>query len=87
MISCSTMLRARGDAETRPSLNLSAETRASKKALIVEDVKVVEKELKGRHYECDRLTHRELLSSAGTEYTGKLFSGEYSLLWISSPQE
>ena len=43
--------------------------------------------LKTKGYECDRITHNELLSSAGTEYTGKLISGLYSLLWIATPSD
>ncbi len=28
-----------------------------------------------------------MLSSTGTEYTGKLLKGDYSLLWISTPSD
>ena len=57
------------------------------KALIVEDVRSAEIELKTSGYDCDRITHSEMLSSTGTEYTGKLLKGEYSLLWISTPSD
>ena len=43
--------------------------------------------LKERGYECDRLTHNEVVSSAGTEHTGKILRGEYSILWISTPND
>ena len=55
------------------------------KALIVEDIREAEIELRSRGYDCDRITHTELLSSAGTVYTGKLLKGDYSLLWMSTP--
>ncbi len=42
-------------------------------ALIIEDTRESEIE--------------ELLSLAGTEYTGKLIKGDYSLLWISTPND
>ena len=59
----------------------------SRKALIVEDIREAEIELKEKGYECDRITHNELLSSSGAEYTGKLLKGDYSLLWISTPND
>ncbi len=57
------------------------------KGLIIEDIRESEIELRNRGYECDRITHHELFSSAGTEYTGKLIKGDYSLLWISTPND
>ena len=36
---------------------------------------------------CDRLTHNDLLSTAGQEQTGKLIRGDYIVLWISSPDD
>ena len=59
----------------------------SDRALVVEDFREVEIELRKRNYECDRLTHNELLSSSGTEYTGKLLKGDYSLVWITTPND
>ena len=59
----------------------------SGRALIVEDIREAEVQLKEVGYTCDRITHNELLSSSGTEYTGKLMQGNYSLLWISSPDD
>ena len=56
-------------------------------ALIIEDIREAEIELKGRGYDCSRITHNEVLSSAGTEYTGKLLKGDYSLLWVSTPND
>ena len=57
------------------------------RALVVEDIRAAEIELRQRGHQCDRLTHNELLSSSGTEYTGKLLRGEYSMLWISTPND
>jgi len=59
----------------------------SRNALIIEDIREAEIVLKSQGYECDRITHNELLSSAGTEYTGKLLRGDYSMLWISTPDD
>ena len=59
----------------------------SNRALVVEDIRAAELHLKTKGYECDRITHNEFLSSAGTEYTGKLLSGLYSLLWIATPSD
>ena len=43
--------------------------------------------LRSYGHDCDRITHNELMSSSGTEYTGKLLKGDYGLLWISSPHD
>ena len=59
----------------------------SNKALIVEDIRASEIELRDRGYEGDRITHNGLLSADGTAYTGKLLKGDYSLLWISTPND
>jgi len=56
-------------------------------ALVVEDIREADVALRECGYTCERLTHNELLSSAGTEYTGKLLKGDYSLLWISTPND
>ena len=57
----------------------------STKALIVEDIRRADLVLKSCGFECDRITHNELLSTSGTEYTRKLMQGEYSVLWIGTP--
>ena len=49
----------------------------SGKALIVEDIREAEVQLRTRGYECDRITYNKLLSSSGTEYTGKLLKDNY----------
>ena len=59
----------------------------SGKALIVEDIREVVTLLTDKGMMCERITHNELLSSAGTDYTGKLINGEYSMLWISTPND
>ncbi len=41
--------------------------------------------LRERDYVCDRLTHVELMSIVGEEYTAKLARMEYQLLWVSTP--
>jgi hypothetical protein len=60
---------------------------AQMKALIVEDAREVEPELRQRGYQCDRITHVDLLSSAGTEYFAKLAKGDYAVLWITTPND
>ena len=58
----------------------------SGRVLILEDISEATVQLREKGYECD-LTHSELLSSSGTEHTGKVFKGDYSLLWIRSPDD
>ena len=53
-------------------------------ALVIEDVREACVELRERGYECDRIIHNELMTSAGEEYTGKLQKGDYVLVWIST---
>ena len=38
-------------------------------------------------YQCDRLSHNELMMSVGSIHTGNLISGKYKLLWISTPAD
>ncbi len=76
----------RGGAHSGPAPDVRGNMHSGK-ALIVEDIRESEIELRSRGYECDRITHNELLSSAGTEYTGKLLKGDYNLLWISTPND
>ena len=59
----------------------------SVRAFILEDVREADILLKSYGHDCDRITHNELLSASGTEYTGKLLKGDYDLLWISSPHD
>ena len=42
------------------------------RALVFEDIREACVELRRRRYECDRLTHNELMTITGEEYTGKL---------------
>ena len=60
---------------------------AGRKALVVEDVRLREKELVRDGYECSRITHGEATGNAGTESTSKLFKGDYNILWISTPND
>ena len=62
-------------------------TNTTKKALVIEDVREACIELRKMNYECDRLTHNELMSHAGEEYTNKMIQQQYSLLWISTPAD
>ena len=56
-------------------------------ALILEDLHEADILLRSYGHDCDRITHNDLMSSSGTEYTGKLLKGGYDLLWISSPHD
>ena len=56
-------------------------------AVIIEDIRQAEMQLSGIGYTCERITHNELMATSGTEYLGKLLKGEYSLLWISTPND
>jgi hypothetical protein len=60
---------------------------SGRKALVVEDLREACIVLKDHGYECERLTHNELMASSGEEYLGKLLSGEYSMLWIATPAD
>ena len=57
------------------------------RVLIVEDVRHAEPALKAFGYDCVRLTHNEVMSSEGSEHTGKLLNGTFSILWISTPHD
>ena len=52
------------------------------KALVIEDVRSAEMYLNARHYDCDRMTHSEALSS-NHAITEKLRNREYLVLWIT----
>ena len=64
---------------------MSGNAQCRGKAFIIEDIREAEIQLKKIGYECDRITHSEVLSQAGTAYSGKLMLQEYVILWISSP--
>ena len=68
-----------------PSVPSAAVTRASTaNVLIVDDSKMTEDALRPT-FNCDRISHMELITSSGTEYTGKILRGDFHLLWIVSP--
>ena len=48
------------------------QTTSQTTALIIEDSREAEVELKKRGLDCERITHNELMTSTGTGYTGKL---------------
>ena len=57
------------------------------KAFVIEDTREACADLRNRGYTCDRITHNELMTAAGTEYLGALLSGDYVLLWIGTPAD
>ena len=57
------------------------------RAIIVEDTREACIALRQKGYDCDRITHNELMASTGEEYTAKLLKGDYDLLWISTPSD
>ena len=59
----------------------------SVRAIILDDVREADILLKLYGHDCDRITHNELMSSPGIEYTGKLLKGDDDLLWISNPHD
>ena len=78
----------RGNVKSKGS-NVSRERELGQrkhKVLILEDVRPAETHLKARHYDCDRMTHSEALSS-NHAITEKLRNREYSVLWISTPAD
>ena len=56
-------------------------------ALIIEDIQTACITLKDYGFECDRITHNELMSGPGELYNSKLRSGHYNLLWIATPSD
>ena len=58
-----------------------------KAALVIEGIGEASQELRRCGYECDRITHNELMSLVGEEYIGKLLRGDYSLMWMSTPAD
>ena len=52
----------------------------------MEDVRSAEVYLKKQNIDCDRLTHTEALSN-NHEITKKLRDEEYTVLWISTPED
>ena len=62
-------------------------TNATNIAFVIEDVREAEIELLSRGFTCERITHHELLASAGTRYAARLMDGTYSLVWISTPSD
>jgi len=57
------------------------------RALVIEDVRAADIALQECGLTTDRITHNELISSAGDEYTGKIMHGNYDLLWITTPSD
>ena len=55
------------------------------RALVIEDMREACVELRSRGYQCDRITHNELMASTGEEYLGNLLRGDYDMLWIATP--
>ena len=48
----------------------------SVRALVIEDIREADVLLRSYGHDCDCITHNELLSSSGTECTGKVFKGD-----------
>ena len=58
---------------------------APPQALVIEDIREASAILKEHGYQCIRITYGELMSCPGEEYLRKLLSGQYQMLWISTP--
>ena len=56
-------------------------------SLVVEDVSCAAEFLAKHNIHVTRITHRELMSATGDQQTGKLKSGTYDLLWITTPHD
>ena len=50
------------------------------KALVVEDVREACEYLRTIGFECDRITHAEVMAATGEQYLGKLLKGDYDLV-------
>ena len=55
--------------------------------MVVEDHRMACADLRTRGFLCDRITHNEVMTSRGSQYLGALLSGDYQLLWISTPAD
>ena len=56
-------------------------------ALVIEDIRMACAILRLHGYQCDRLSHNELMMSVGSIHTGCLTECKYRLLWISTPAD
>ena len=52
---------------------------------MIEDIQEASAILKEYGYQCIRITYGELMSCPGEEYLRRLLSGQYQMLWISTP--
>ena len=77
-----TAVRGNAHAKGKPTV-----THNPPRALVVEDLREACEELRARGYQCDRLTHNELMSTTGELYSGRLADGEYDLVWLSTPAD
>eukprot|EP00974_Lingulodinium_polyedra_P084252 8157179-Lingulodinium_polyedra.AAC.1 len=74
-------------AGTRFQQPLGTDTCPPQRAIVIEDVREACIELRRKGYQCDRVTHNELMALTGQGYTGSLLKGEYARLWISTPSD
>ena len=65
----------------------SKETCRGKRTFVIEDTREACADLRTRGYICDRISHNELMTSVGTGYLGAVLSGDYALIWISTPAD
>eukprot|EP00959_Pyramimonas_sp_CCMP1952_P169792 3547423-Pyramimonas_sp.AAC.1 len=63
----------------------SGVTCLSKRAFVIEDAREACADLRVRGYICDRISHNELLTTVRTDYLGAVISGDYTLIWVSTP--
>ena len=66
---------------------LTNNTTKQPKALVVEDVREACVALRAHNYDCDRITHAEVLSHTGESYFRDILEKNYDLLWISTPSD
>ena len=70
--------------ETRGGVNRTP-SRFHARALVIEDQRMACADLRHRGFLRDRITHQEVLAHTGTQFLGNLLSGDYQLLWVSTP--
>ena len=58
---------------------------SKQKCLVVEDYLETTKILNNAGYDCDRVTHEEVLSRKGDEFARQVRQGEYKTLWVMTP--
>ena len=82
-----TCRNSRADVEMSTSLLASPPASSGQRAaLVLEDVGSATSVLKSA-YDVTRITHNELMTHEGQDYTNNLLNSKYALVWIATPAD